>query len=121
MIEPYSALARVSSGTPVLYWFTDDERVLYVGMTSDLQRRIREHRHTKKWWHRVRVIHWVPQPSVDAALRAEVAAIKTLRPIYNQQHREANALLDLLDMFIHGYTDAPMRGLLKAAGRKATQ
>lgn len=72
------------------------------------------------WWHRVCSISYQQQENLDAALAAEIEAIRKFQPVYNQQHREPSPVLDLFDMFFGGYTDAPVSRIAKMAKRKAT-
>jgi predicted GIY-YIG superfamily endonuclease len=63
-----------------------DDRLLYVGMTSDSERRMQAHASGKVWWNQVahQVIEW--HPGKADALTAEAAAIRTEFPRYNVVH-----------------------------------
>lgn len=60
--------------------------VLYVGVTSNPRRRMREHRASKPWWHKVAQVGWMEFPTRAAALAAESYLIGWLRPPYNVAH-----------------------------------
>lgn len=59
-------------------------RLLYVGITSDWNRRRSQHAADKEWWTRVSQIALAELPSRKDALNAERIAIRTERPAYNQ-------------------------------------
>lgn len=70
-----------------LYRFLDsDGRLLYVGITRNLQRRRARHAADKAWWPDVAttVVEW--HASRYAALKAERVAIQTELPIHNVVH-----------------------------------
>lgn len=75
--------------------FDTDDRLLYVGISSNPKERLKAHAADKPWWPEVasREIEWFP--SREQAAAAEVAAIRTEQPIHNHQHRPAK-LLSLL-------------------------
>ena len=57
-------------------------RLLYVGMTNNLPRRLEQHAR-KPWWARVARTDLQQEPNRGAAMRAEAEAIRTERPAYN--------------------------------------
>jgi predicted GIY-YIG superfamily endonuclease len=57
-----------------------DVRVLYVGCTADLPRRLDEHRRDKPWWCEVATVEVEHFASKDEALRRESMLIRALRP-----------------------------------------
>jgi predicted GIY-YIG superfamily endonuclease len=59
-------------------------RLLYVGITSDWDRRRSQHAADKAWWPRVSQIALAELPSRAHALNAERIAIRTEHPAYNQ-------------------------------------
>jgi len=70
----------------VLYRAYDaDGRLLYIGRTSNLERRVAEHR-TDKWWWRPLVVKIRAElsPSEVDAKATELAAIKAEEPVFNQ-------------------------------------
>jgi excisionase family DNA binding protein len=70
-----------------LYRFYDaHDRLLYVGLTANPGSRWQAHSHDKPWWAqvaRVTVEHFDGREEVEAA---EVAAIKTEKPLHNVAH-----------------------------------
>ena len=108
-------------GVPYVYVFVDAVGTpLYIGITRDLARRVREHR--KAAWHE-RAAHWTafPYPTLDAALRDESRLISMAQPIGNRQSRRSGpSLLTLMfDMFAGGQLpngdDMRLASLLKEA------
>jgi predicted GIY-YIG superfamily endonuclease len=73
-----------------LYRFRDNRDVLiYIGISDDWSRRVREHWHTKPWAADIRSIMLETHTSRTAALAAESAAIRTEHPLYNVMHNGA--------------------------------
>lgn len=71
-------------GQQVLYRLTDSSHhLLYVGVTSDITRRLRRHERGKSWWDQVSTIHLRRYWSRADVLEAERRAIENERPIYN--------------------------------------
>jgi predicted GIY-YIG superfamily endonuclease len=60
--------------------------LLYIGITMDPSRRWKRHAGDKEWWHEVDQVKIEKQPSREAALAAESAAIQVENPRYNIQH-----------------------------------
>ncbi|MEU8968138.1 GIY-YIG nuclease family protein [Streptomyces monashensis] len=59
-------------------------RLLYVGMTSNIARRWKEHRTDHRdWWYQVTERHLEWFPTRDQAWRAERDAVHTELPLYN--------------------------------------
>lgn len=58
---------------------------LYVGVTSNVDRRLRQHAE-KAWWMDVRRIDTRPYPDRDAASEAEAGEIRRLQPKWNINH-----------------------------------
>jgi predicted GIY-YIG superfamily endonuclease len=60
-----------------------DDRLLYVGVTRDVDRRLAAHRNDKPWWPQVarRSVEWFDERG-DAA-KAETQAIRSETPAYN--------------------------------------
>lgn len=81
--------------TPVpvaLYRLRDEQqRLLYVGITEDLEARWISHAATKSRWPDVatRSIEW--RPTREHALVAEAETIRAERPLYNVQHNKRAA------------------------------
>lgn len=63
--------------------FDARRRLLYVGITNDLDRRLRGHRFGKSWWPEV--TSWTTQEfsARELALEAEAQAIRLEHPAYN--------------------------------------
>lgn len=78
------------SATHVLYrLFSNNGELLYVGVTKDLNARLRAHANTQKWWglvhHSATGIEWFATP--ESASRAEQAAIRDEEPVFNVDGR----------------------------------
>jgi excinuclease UvrABC nuclease subunit len=71
--------------------YSADRRLLYIGMTFNLPRRIDDHGRGTWWWHAVDTIKLEHYNSRAAALRAEEAAIKRSGPLYNVMHADLTA------------------------------
>lgn len=70
-----------------LYRFYDrNNRLLYVGITSDTRVRFRQHAESKKWWPDVAVREITHYPTRPDLAAAEIVAIKRERPLYNIAH-----------------------------------
>lgn len=69
--------------------FNRDGQLLYAGITRDVQARMRAHRASKEWWPQVaeQRVEWFPNRPAAAA--AEVKALRTERPAYDQSYRQA--------------------------------
>jgi predicted GIY-YIG superfamily endonuclease len=67
--------------------YSDKGTLLYVGISTYPNERFKEHAGDKAWWHHVtrREITWLD--SRDDALKAEAAAMKDERPLYNGYHQ----------------------------------
>lgn len=64
------------------------DQLLYVGITNDPQRRLREHSRTKPWWPQVdlRTVLIYQYDCREDACDLEALAIETERPLYNVVH-----------------------------------
>lgn len=69
-----------------LYRFKRGRRLLYVGISNKMSRRIGEHRRAKPWFTEATSITLKTYPDRDAVLAAEERAIKRERPLYNLVH-----------------------------------
>jgi hypothetical protein len=70
-----------------LYRFYDaDDMLLYVGISDDWTRRLRQHWRDKPWFGDVISVTREPYPDRGAVSAAERAAIRAERPLYNKQH-----------------------------------
>lgn len=64
-----------------LYDAADD--LLYIGISSQLAKRFREHEHSRTWWHCVEYVDLTWFDSFPDARKAEKAAHLSERPPYN--------------------------------------
>lgn len=68
-----------------LYWLWDrDGQLIYVGITDDVERRMRDHAKDKFWWRDVARTTKVAFQTRYEAEWAEWAVIATSRPVYNR-------------------------------------
>lgn len=83
---PISVLPeRETGGRSAVYRvFGDDQRLLYIGSTERPRQRWHEHRSRTAWWPLAWVYSLTWLPTREAAYEAEAAAIRTERPIFNQ-------------------------------------
>jgi len=67
--------------------WSDDDRLLYIGISQDPDQRFLQHRQLKSWWPQVarKSIEW--HPTREVAEAAERVAIGNERPIHNIQHQ----------------------------------
>lgn len=104
------------TGTPpsaraALYRLYDaNDRLLYVGMTSDPKKRWAAHAVRKPWWPEVatRDVEWFADRK--AAQEAEAAAIRGESPLYNHQHNDVSTPLIAL---LPAVDDEPLRPTLR--------
>lgn len=69
----------------VLYRFVDTSgRLLYVGVTKNPAARFRKHGQDQFWWDQVSAIHLERHASRELLMIAELEAIETEFPIFNQ-------------------------------------
>lgn len=70
--------------------FDTDDRLLYVGIANNPERRWKQHAYEKAdlWWHEVtdRTVEWFE--SREKAAAAEIIAIRAENPRYNEAHTE---------------------------------
>ena len=79
--------ASLNARPHALYRFYDRSDVLlYVGITVDPGARFKKHASDKPWWGEVANISVTPHQSREAALEAEVGAIRLEKPLYNTVH-----------------------------------
>jgi predicted GIY-YIG superfamily endonuclease len=74
-----------------VYWlWAVDGRLLYIGMTNDVERRMEQHAADKSWWPQVasRTVRWFG--SRPAAARAEEAAVLRDKPAHNDLYNRGN-------------------------------
>lgn len=68
-------------------------KLLYVGVTVSLKRRLAEHRSDKPWWPEVQQVDVMHFATREAAEEAERAAIANEAPLYNCLHTEAHRVV----------------------------
>lgn len=69
---------------PVVYRLYDRKRLIYVGATVDLSRRLGEHRKAAWWFPLVTRSRLQVFPDLDSARAAESVAIQEEAPMFNQ-------------------------------------
>lgn len=86
-----SPMSTTSGDLPhALYrFYSDDEVLLYVGLTMDPSKRWKAHGKEKPWWFDVKNITIERFKSRGDVEIAEIAAIKAERPLYNVQHNRS--------------------------------
>lgn len=58
-------------------------RVLYVGQTADVSRRMKDHKSSSAWWPQVESFEVTPVASREEAIREEARLLSELRPPHN--------------------------------------
>jgi len=74
----------MDQGACVYRFFDGRGSLLYVGVTTCLPRRLREHASSKPWWSKVVRVDVEHFPTLAEAQAAETKAIKTEGPLYNK-------------------------------------
>lgn len=69
------------------FWNASDV-LLYVGITVDWPKRLAQHAREKHWFPQVETIKTFRVPTRSQALAQEAEQIRTLKPLYNDQHNE---------------------------------
>ncbi|MEE3066548.1 MAG: type II toxin-antitoxin system prevent-host-death family antitoxin [Actinomycetota bacterium] len=69
-------------------FFNPAGQLLYVGIASNLARRLSQHERDKNWWREVSTVTVEHFESRDELADAEVKAIKSEGPLYNQVVRD---------------------------------
>lgn len=84
-------MAKLAPDEPhALYrFFGAGGTLLYIGITNEIPRRLKQHSGDKPWWLGVSSITVEHYPSREAVLEAERRAIITEKPLYNDQHNRA--------------------------------
>lgn len=78
-----SAPARALVETALYRLHGAQGELLYVGITNDLERRLKQHSERQPWWHQVDNITYETFGSREAAVAAEARAIWYQAPVYN--------------------------------------
>jgi predicted GIY-YIG superfamily endonuclease len=68
-------------------------KLLYVGISNDPKRRIKEHK-DKEWYKYITKVTYVKYKTRDKALKEEEKAIKKEKPIYNKVHNRNRSLTE---------------------------
>lgn len=66
--------------------FDDSDRLLYVGITMNVEDRFADHRGSKGWWASATTIRLQHYDSREAVEQAEVEAIRDEAPRFNVRH-----------------------------------
>jgi predicted GIY-YIG superfamily endonuclease len=75
---------RVDRRPQYLYrWFDDQGNLLYIGITVDLRRRIKQHERSARWYEGAAMMTVEKFDSREAVARAEREAIVAEKPRYN--------------------------------------
>lgn len=76
----------INGPTAVYTLYDRNGRVLYVGLTNNVDRRMRQHAHSKAWWGQVsrREVNWYGTRQIAAS--QEAFRIQLLQPRHNVQH-----------------------------------
>lgn len=94
----------------VLYrFYSQGERLLYVGITMNPATRFGNHRRTQRWWEQVATIRLETFSSRQILEWAELDAIEDEHPLYNIKHSSSNPdWIDYWDYchFCNGYTES---------------
>jgi predicted GIY-YIG superfamily endonuclease len=72
----------------VYFLLAADRRLLYVGQTTSLRRRLADHARTDRW-AKVARVQYEPADSQPAALAREADVLAALRPPWNKNHVDA--------------------------------
>lgn len=81
----YGITIQQESDVTILYrLLSSDDELLYVGITTDLNARLANHRRTKPWFDEVADMVTRTFPSRNRAIAAEHELITTLWPLYNK-------------------------------------
>ncbi|HUK70804.1 MAG TPA: hypothetical protein VLW50_18935, partial [Streptosporangiaceae bacterium] len=94
-VHPKTAITHRICRRPAVAWtaveylyrlFDDGEVLLYVGISNDWTRRLREHWHYQPWRDEVARVVRVCYPDRRSVLAAERETIRSEAPLYNIQH-----------------------------------
>jgi predicted GIY-YIG superfamily endonuclease len=72
-----------ANAPPLITTFYQNNKLLYIGITTDYKVRFKNHANNQSWWNKVSR-HWIKKyPSRTSALRAEKRIIARQKPKYN--------------------------------------
>lgn len=74
--------------TDLYRYFDADAQLIYVGISISAFMRAKAHRNASGWWRHAVAMTIVRYPSREAAIAAELEAIRAEKPKYNLQGRE---------------------------------
>lgn len=75
----------------IVYAFHDEKRrCLYVGTTSNMPRRYREHERTAPWWPKAAYLEAMNARDEQAAKAIERAFIRAFNPIWNARENRGD-------------------------------
>lgn len=72
----------------VYRFYGQDRRALYIGVSTSLSERVKDHRLYSRWWPLAEFIAVSCYSTNEAAAEAEAAAIKAERPAFNRAGRK---------------------------------
>lgn len=92
-------MARDDGPTWVYHCMCEHHGTLYVGIASDLRKRLRQHRRTKVWWSHVATVIADRYPSRHEARAVELATIRRTLPPHNiEGYRWGEPLRDVSEL-----------------------
>jgi hypothetical protein len=87
-------------GVPYVYFLVlATGEVGYIGVSRDVERRLKQHRRTKSWWTDVQYVYAEPRPSLDEALAMEADCIAVTNPCHNSQGRGPGQIGTIFGLF----------------------
>lgn len=105
----------------ILYRFYDTaDRLLYIGMTTNMATRLSEHRLSKNWWSEIARIELEHYGDRLLLRQAEVHAIRNENPVYNALGRGRGGPLDAMQIAIDLHAAGKALSEAKAALSDAT-
>jgi excinuclease UvrABC nuclease subunit len=69
-------------------FYNEQDEVIYIGKTTDLQMRFNAHRNTKSWWHEVSEIKYIECQDNFEMTTYERYYIRKFNPKYNVAERD---------------------------------
>ena len=91
---------RVHEPTTLYRFFTEDDLLLYVGISISPAQRFKQHATDKAWWHEVSHATMQHFPDRQSAEMAERRAIRHESPQYNRAHNERHREDEWLGKFM---------------------
>lgn len=81
------AIATIDGPHVVYRIYGANGALLYVGVSNDHERRLKEHARTKAWWPQASSVQVEHYPNRSEAMYREAAVIRFERPVFNIQHK----------------------------------